>query len=128
MQTLLCIVLAAIAVSCTGSTQVSRPPADRYVITQQEIEQSRATNAYELIRERRPEFLRPQGPKAFTRGVRSTRMPVVYMDGMLMGETSELTKIPIETINEVRYFNEVDAQQRFGLGNVAGAIEVITKK
>lgn len=127
MKTAICFALAIALSACTSTSRVSKPLGDRYVITEEEIEGSKATNAYELIRERRPEFLRPQGPKAFTRGVTSTRMPAVYMNGLLMGETRELTRIPIETIKEIRYLDEVDAQQKFGLGNVAGAIVVTTK-
>lgn len=127
MKTVFCFVLAIALSACTSQTRVSKPPGDRYVITEEEIEGSKATNAYELIRERRPEFLRTQGPKTMMRGSSSTTMPAVYMNGMLMGETRELVRIPIETIKEIRYLNEIDAQQRFGLGNVAGAIVVTTK-
>ena len=127
MKTVVCLILAAVFSSCGSPTRVSKPLGDRYVITLEEIEQSKATNAFELIRERRPEFLRAQGPKTMMRGARSTTMPTVYLNEMLLGETRELVKIPIETIKEVRYLNEVDAQQKYGLGNVAGAILITTK-
>lgn len=127
MKTVICFVLAVGLSACTSTSRVSKPLGDRYVITEEEIEGSKATNAYELIRERRPEFLRAQGPKTMARGVRATTLPAVYMNGMLMGEARELTRISIEAIKEIRYLNEVDAQQKFGLGNVAGAIVVTTK-
>ncbi len=127
MKTVVCLVLAAVFSSCGSPTHVSKPPGDRYVISLEEIEQSTATHAFELIRERRTEFLRAQEPKTMMRGARSTTMPSVYRNAILMGETRQLVRIPIESINEVCYLNDVDAQQKYGLGNVAGAILITTK-
>jgi hypothetical protein len=120
-----CVIL--LVSSCSGSSQGSKI-ANRYVIDEQEIMKSNASNAYELVREKRPEFLRAQGPKTLGRGISSTRFPAVYLNGLFYGELKDLASISIDAIKEIRYLNEVDAQQQFGLGNVAGAIVVITKK
>ncbi len=123
------LVVAVILLSaCGGSSQGSKVTSNRYVITEEEIQNSTATNAYELIRMKRPEFLRPQGPKAVVPMASSTRLPVVYVNGLRYGELEELTKIPAEMVKEVRYLNERDANLQLGLGNPAGAILVTTKK
>ncbi len=36
--------------------------------------------------------------------------------------------ISVESLKEICYLNERDAHQKFGLGNVAGAIEITTKR
>ena len=85
---------------------------NRNVITQEEIEKSSATDAYDLIKRLRPQW--------FTRrGVASGRVTtdaggglddraevVAYVDGI---RTGDLTAIAVELIKEVRFLSASDA-------------------
>jgi hypothetical protein len=104
------------------------------VILEDEMRNSTASNAYDLIRVIRPEFFRPQGTKTVVSlpmlggKPMSTRLPVVYVDEIRYGYPDDLVKLPAENVKEVRYLNEQDANLRFGLGHSAGAIVILTKK
>jgi len=125
---LLLFVPAAIICACSGSGQQTRIRYQRNVLSEEEIQQSNATNAYELIRLKRPEFLRAHGPKAVTSMASSSRLPVVYLNGMRYGYPEDLTKIPAESVKEVRYLNDVDANLQLGLGHSAGAVLITTNR
>lgn len=101
--------------ACSGLNQGSKATTDRYLISEQEIEKTSASNAYELIREKRPEFLWSQGPKTLSRSYGSTRLPSVYLDGIYFGGLAELSRLTVESLKEIRYLNERDAHQKFGL-------------
>ncbi|MGH2568764.1 MAG: hypothetical protein ACRDGA_10515 [Bacteroidota bacterium] len=113
--------------ACSSSNPEKKTGLIRNLITEEEIVNASATNAYELVKQRRPEYLMPKAPKTFYRGPRSTILPVAYLNGAFLGEPSELLKISIETVKEVRYLEPTDATMRYGTGHVAGIIMVITR-
>ena len=94
------------------------------VLTLQELSASSAPNAYEIVRELRPYWLRPRGQV-------SPRNPTpeipVYLDDIRVGTISELQRIPKTTIKEMRYYSASDATNRWGTGHARGAIAVVTK-
>ena len=54
--------------------------------------------------------------------------PNVYLNDTKMGDISTLRDIPTDNIVTIRYWNDKEAQSRFGVGNVSGVIQVTTKK
>jgi hypothetical protein len=59
---------------------------------------------------------------------RSGAMTVmVYVDGTKMGGVQELKRIPAQDVREIRFLSASDAQQRYGTGHAAGAIQVTLK-
>jgi hypothetical protein len=113
--------MAGCAAGSAGS--VNRP--DRSVITRAEIEASNQTNAYDLVRAVRPHWVRPRGVTS----VRQEPMIPVYMDGLRLGDQPQaLAEVSILDIEEIRYYDGGQAQFKFGLGNVQGAIEIILRR
>jgi hypothetical protein len=99
----------------------------RNLITQDEIQQSSARTAFELVQTLRPEYLRSRGMTSASDNAREGGLPVVYVDGVQYGSVASLTNIAPGTIREIRYLRAQDATTRFGTGVANGVIEVITK-
>lgn len=121
------LLVAACASAATGtgggSPGSSRGSASS-VITGAELIESSQTNLLDLIRTIRPQWLRIRGNTSFTQD------PVifVYVDGNRAGSTDALSQISPLNVEKVQYFSAAQAQFRFGVGNVQGAIEVITRQ
>ena len=94
------------------------------VLTLQELSESSAPNAYEIVRQLRPYWLRPRGPVSARNP--SPEIPV-YLDDVRIGAIRELERIPRTTIKEMRYYTASDATNRWGTGHARGAIAVRTK-
>lgn len=101
------------------------PARNPNVITREEIAASSATNAYEAVSRLRPGFLQFRGQTTITGS--DTGYPKVYLDHMPYGDITTLRSLDASGIFEIRYYNSAAASNRFGLGNVAGAIEVISR-
>jgi hypothetical protein len=114
------LVLLLVLAAC-GTTSGSRR-ATSDILTRAEIETSSASNAYDLLQQLRPQFLR-------SRGATSIRDPrpayaVVYMNDVLYGNLVSLRSILVEEIDEVRYISATNATTRWGTGHAAGVIQV----
>jgi hypothetical protein len=93
------------------------------LLTHAEIAQSNATNAYDLLQQLRPQYLRSRG----TFSIRDPRpaYPVVYVQDIRHGDLSSLRTIMIDAIEEVRFLSASDATTRWGTGHPAGVIHVM---
>jgi hypothetical protein len=80
-------------------------------------------NLYEALRSLRPAWFRVTPTR-----MGSTSSVVVYLDGRRLGSAEELRDIPTSAAREVRYYSPSEAQGRFGLGHLAGAIEVFQNR
>src|SRR5215208_5530684 len=99
--------------SGSGSTEL-RPLRSGNFIGEEEIERAKspALNAYELISDLRPGFLRSRGAQS----LRDTR-PVtanVYLDSVLLGSLETLKTINAGSIRTIAFINAADATTRFG--------------
>jgi hypothetical protein len=103
------------------------------VITAEEIANSGGSNAYDLIKTLRPQWLRARGistgmPDPSGGGVSDPGSGIiVYVDGVRVGGLDQLENIGAERIQELRYLSANDATQKYGTGHTQGAIEVATK-
>ena len=53
---------------------------------------------------------------------------VVYLDQMRLGGPESLRRIRLDTVTLVRHYSPSDAEARFGLGHLHGAIQVVTTR
>lgn len=109
-----------VLVSCATTSSPSRGTSD--VLTREEIQLSSASNAYDVLQQLRPQFLR-------SRGAVSIRDPrpayaVVYLNDVHYGSLSALRTIQIDEIDEIRYISAPDATTRWGTGHGGGVIQV----
>ena len=122
------VLVAAFAVSmhaCTPSL-ISSDVADGSVITEDEIGSSHAFNAYDAVYKLRREFLVSRGKMSLDPAI-PPALPNVYVDEMFYGDVSALRGIPASAIELIRFYHGPDAQYKYGRGNAAGVIDVITK-
>jgi len=122
----LSLAILALAVLLPGCTPLNHGPrGDRNLITPQEIAESDARNAYELIQRLRPLWLQSRGD----RSVRLETAIVVYQDGAMLGGIDTLEGIPIELVRSVRALDSAEAGRLPGLGSrhVERAIMISTR-
>lgn len=115
--------VAAVFVACSppSTTRAARNPN---VITKEEIAAANVYNAYDAVSMLRPNFLHFHGQTTIIGS--DTGYPKVYLDRILFGDLSSLRTLDVYGIREIHYYNGQEASSRFGLGNVSGAIEVVS--
>ena len=114
--------------SSTATTTISPAPnrsRNADIITAQEVaEQQGVTNAFDLIRRIRPNFLRVVERTS----IRSnSSAPLVRVNGQLLGDVTELRTIEIGLIQEIRYYSIVEAENQFSGDRGRPVIAVTTK-
>jgi hypothetical protein len=97
--------------------------ADRNVISREEIVDTPASTAYELVQSLRPQWLRLR--EEF--GIGRSNDLVVYLDNARMGGRASLREIGLGSIHSLRYFDPAAANLRWGAGHAYGAILVSTR-
>ena len=128
----LCLgLLNAVGACASGGSGGGAARPSTSVITSDEIAQTSAANAYELIQRLRPNFLRTRGavrgaPRGSPNQLEAVDL-VVYMNESRMGGSDQLRQIPLSEIREIRYFTAADATTKWGTGHTAGAIQVISR-
>ncbi len=122
------LVAAAIlaSLSCRMHRADVEGPTDTSVITADEIDSVHAFNAYDAIYKLRRRFLDGRGrmsldPKA------PPSLPNVYVDNQFYGDLSTLRGIAANSIETITFYQGPEAQYKFGRGNMAGVIGIITK-
>lgn len=112
----------------TGTGTAEKPRGSRYLIMEEEIVGSGATNAYDVIQQLKPDwFLQSQrrGVKSIT--IEDSGEPVVYVNDSRYGNVESLRSISSLNIVEIRFLQPSDATTRFGTGHVGGAFMVKVK-
>jgi outer membrane receptor for ferrienterochelin and colicin len=97
------------------------------LITEEEIEASRAANAFEVIQKLRGNFLTYRGETSLTKG-QSKPYPTVYLDGQEFGPINTLRTIPASQIASIRLFRSWEATTKYGTGNMGGVIAITTRQ
>ncbi|HEU5262291.1 MAG TPA: hypothetical protein VFU41_12810 [Gemmatimonadales bacterium] len=125
--------LAAVAVlsACGGASSQtgSREPAPARrsdVVTMEELAKTSSTSSlYEALRSLRPNWFRKSPTTLRPEGEGDI---VVYLDQSRLGGLESLRTIFVSSVTTVRYYSPSEAQGRFGLGHLHGAIQVITSR
>jgi hypothetical protein len=92
------------------------------LITRDQIETSSAPNAYELVRQVRPQWLRGRGTTSLQGG--DVPLPVIYVGEMRHGELESLRVFELSSLQELRYISATAATTRYGSGHGGGVIRV----
>jgi hypothetical protein len=114
---------AACAPKTGANRAASRSPE---LITAEEIVESQAASAYEAVLKLRAHFLNSRGQTSVLNRS-APELPNVYLDGVKYGPVSSLRNIPANQVAQIRLYRAWEASTRFGTGNVAGVIEVISR-
>jgi outer membrane cobalamin receptor len=120
-------VIAVVILACSPPKLGPGPVADSQLITEEEIEASRGTNAFEVIRKVRANFLTYRGETSLNRGT-SRPYPTVYLDDQQFGSIETLRTIPAAQISSIRLFRAWEATTKFGAHNMGGVIAINTKQ
>ncbi len=113
-------VLLIAACATPGNRQSS---SNAPTITVEEIQENAARNAYDLIRNIRPGWLRPRA-----RVTLSGATPVaVYLDGVRTGGPEALYEVQTQQISAANFLDGPSATQRFGTDHGGGAILITTR-
>lgn len=120
------LVLSLGLMGCTSSstTQQSGVTSNRIVVSELPAPVN-GLSAYEVVKRYRSNWLEKRGPSSF----KSPATIKVYLDGATTpyGSAEALRQIRMTNVVTIRYFDAQEAQFKFGLGNVAGAILVRTR-
>jgi hypothetical protein len=120
------VLLLVFTAACASTSTPARRTTGRRDARQlhaEEIKTSSASNLYDAIRSQRPEWL-------IKRGQTSINLEgdiVVYVDNVALGGPESLKSIDVQSVQTVRFLNASEAQMRFGVGHMHGAIVVITR-
>lgn len=121
----LAVMLLVTAACASSSTQARRTAGrrDARLLGAEEIRTSSASTLYDVIRSHRPEWL-------IKRGQTSINLEgdiVVYVDNIALGGPESLKSIDVQSVQSVRFLNASEAQMRYGVGHMHGAIVVTTR-
>ena len=109
-----------ILIACASCRAAGR---DANVITAPELSRSRAANAYDAIRQIRPELLRIRDPGSLV--YFKTNRPAVAVDNTLVGSVEVLHAMPLDRVARIEYVGAWKAAKRYGsnFGNGVMLIE-----
>ena len=124
MRRIVTILLLAASAACTHRPTGSGN-ANTSIITRQEIEQSRATNAYDVISRLRGRYLNARGRNSIHLDPQT--YPVVFLNDQEYGTLSVLRNISSDGIEQIRYYTGTEAAARFGAQYGGGVIQLISR-
>ena len=97
----------------------------RNVITQDQIDSSRAANVYDVITKFHGEFLRDRGRTSLR--TNQHERAVVFLNDQEYGIPETMRNIPIGRVTEIRYFPGTEAVAKFGSQYGGGVIQLISR-
>ena len=101
--------------------------SESQLITEEQIEASRAATAYDVIQKLRANFLSYRGETGLGKSS-SQPYPTVYVDGQEFGPMSTLRNIPASQVATIRLYRSWEATTKFGTGNMGGVIAITTRQ
>lgn len=99
------------------------PRTSRDLISEAEMRESKATDAYQLVSWLRFSWLRTRGASSLL----LENSVLVYLDGMRLGNPESLRQINTNSIKSIRFLNGVAATARFGTGHGDGVIMITSR-
>jgi hypothetical protein len=121
-----CAILVMVTVACASTSTEGRRTSgrrDARSLSAEEMKSSPASNLYDVIRSYRPEWLVKRGQTS----INLEGDIVVYVDNIALGGPESLKSIDVQSVQSVRFLNASEAQMRYGIGHVHGAIVVTTR-
>lgn len=124
MRMLLAALVVLVSASCASAGGEPTARKDQNLIDRAEIEASNQMNALDLVRSLRPHWLRHRGVASIS----NDPEVMVYIDGVRAGGPSTLNGLPTINIESLRYYDASQAQFKYGVGHLHGAIDVRTRR
>ena len=121
------LLVLLLGLACAPAATRPRGGADPQIITEEEVEASRAATAFEVIQKLRANFLSYRGETSFNRN-NSQPYPTVYLDGQQFGPIAALRNIPASQVSTIRLYRSWEATTKFGTGNMGGVIAITTRQ
>ena len=119
--------LSAVMLACTHPRLGPGEMSNSQFISEDEIQASRESTAYDVIHKLRGNFLSYRGETNFDKS-KSQPYPTVYVDGQEFGPISTLRSIPASEISTIRLYRAWEATTKFGTGNMGGVIAISTRQ
>ena len=119
--------LVMVLSSCASAGAPAPRLGDPDIITREEIEESTAPTAYDLVLNLRPQWLRTRGISTLSQAAGAEDI-VVYMDNARMGLRDAMRRIPLGAVQYLEFFNAREATYRWGGGHLHGAILISTQR
>jgi outer membrane cobalamin receptor len=113
--------------ACATQSPAAHVSADSQLITEEEVEASKAVTALEVIQKLRSNFLTYRGETSLDRR-RSRPYPMVYIDGQEFGPIGSLGSIPALQVATIRLYRSWEATTVFGSSNTGGVIAITTRR
>lgn len=122
------VLIAACAASGTRAPgQGSQPMGDPDFILREEIDESNARSAYDLVRNLRPQWLRTRGLTTLRQAAGQDGIKV-YMDNARLQDLDAMRNVTLGSVEYLRFFSASEATQRWGGGHLNGAILISTRE
>jgi hypothetical protein len=123
-------VLAAIALAALlgGGCANQRPPGEREnmnLLTHEQIMGAGVQDLHQAVSRLRPQWLTQRGAVSVNDPTPPTA--TVFVDGAQAGSLSQLQRIELSNVGQVRYWTPGEAASRFGMGHHRGVIEITTR-
>lgn len=112
---------AALALVIASCVKPSTGPSRENVITQEQIDQSNAITAWDVVARYRGDFIRNRGPTSITMGTQD--IPVVFLNDVEYGPIQSLRDIRAVDIAEIDLYSGPDAVIKFGSRYGGGVIQ-----
>jgi hypothetical protein len=118
-----CALVVTVGCTTRGSTQ----PSDQDVLTAEQLVAFSHLNAYDAIRQTRPQWLRStRGQSSIVSSTAEQRGLRIYVDGMLFGGALDQRSLEVRAISEVRFLDARQATLLYGTNHAEGALVVKT--
>jgi hypothetical protein len=130
MRAVLSIALLTLTAGCAtaGGPSSGDQANNPNLITRQEIQETRASNLYEVVNTLRPRWLQVIDSPSFSGG---SAQILVYRDNVRLRGPEALRSLNPEMAQEIRWLDRMEAAARLsrssGSGVIAGAIVVVTR-
>ncbi|CAN5689237.1 hypothetical protein BH23GEM11_BH23GEM11_14470 [soil metagenome] len=96
------------------------------LITREQITESSAQNAYDLVQQLRPRWLRGRGTGSIQNP--GSDLPVIYLGEVRHGDIESLRGFSLGGLEELRFINASNATTRYGSGHAGGVIRVTLQR
>ncbi len=117
--------LTLFLLGCAAGGGGSGPSRSSNTLLAEEIAEFPSVTAYEAVEQARPRWLHIRS--APTTGSPMPTPPVVYLDGLRVGDLMELRRIRANVVEKMQFLSASDATNRFGTNHAGGAILVTTR-